>query len=185
MTGQRKVFGSIVASALLLAGLLGGMAAHATAVDLAHDCRPGTVCHSAGGGSGEVPTPFDAVNQKVELADGEAYMLFGSVALVPFDDGFGERWKAYFEVDLKEHPWLGGEKRAKNPFYPLEGPINYWKQFRGMRIRLACDAKGVIITNEGAAPEYIIQLRRSKPGSVVPLGMASPPFRAELPSLKR
>lgn len=58
---------------------------------------------------GEIPIPFETANQKVELADGEYYILVGKVS---WDD------QGYFEPDFTEHPWLASEYRMKAPKYP-------------------------------------------------------------------
>ncbi|MCM2278232.1 MAG: hypothetical protein NDJ89_09170 [Oligoflexia bacterium] len=149
----------------------GGSQAQASGLDAnaPESCREGSICRKGGGGSGEVPTPLEIYNQKVELADGERYILIGNVVLA--EEG-RDRWKAYFEIDFAEHPWLATEKRKKSPFYPLEGPISYWKQFRGLRIKMPCEARGIILQREGREPEYAIQLRPTRQGVIVTLGSA-------------
>jgi hypothetical protein len=85
---------------------------------------------------GEIPWPFQVSNQAVELADGERYLLMGSVEVT---DG-----KAYFLVDLQKHAWLAGSRRKANPRYPLKGDETYWLQYAGKRVRLVAMAKWIV-----------------------------------------
>ncbi|MGZ3708222.1 MAG: hypothetical protein ACXWPM_05310, partial [Bdellovibrionota bacterium] len=85
-----------------------------------------------GGGTHEIPTPATAFNQKVELADGEFYMLYGNVRLI--------EEVPYFEVDLTSHPWLASTGRQSNPLYPLEGKASQWRRYENVRVRLSCVA---------------------------------------------
>lgn len=114
---------------------------------------------SAGGPGGEIPTPFEAANQRVELADSEAYILVGRVLFLE-DHARDNVYVPFFEVDLKEHPWLANEKRRKSPLYRLEGGVTYWKQFRGLRIKLPCIGHAIIATGPSGKLEYMMNLRR-------------------------
>lgn len=130
----------------------------ASGTDLARDrdTSGSDVSRYAGGGGG-IPTPFEAANQKAELADGEVYLLIGRVEIYPVLVNGAEKYRPFFMVDLDKHPWLANEKRRLNPTYVLQGSVNYWKQFRGMRIKLPCVAHGVIDTS-GPTPEYRLHL---------------------------
>ena len=111
------------------------------------------------GGTGTVPTPFDLMNRRAELADGEYYLLSGSVTFAASWGVNGLESRPYFEVDLKEQSWLASEKRKKNPYYPLEGPLDYWKGFAGKRLRLPCQAIAKIEKNSQGEEVYVIYLR--------------------------
>ncbi len=99
------------------------------------------------GGGGGIPSPFAAsANHKVELADGELYLLEGAVS---FDD-VGQ---AVFWVDLKKESWLASKGRMQNPYYKLTGSREQWVQYQGKPIVLACVAKGVVVGDS-----YFIEL---------------------------
>ena len=119
---------------------------------------------------GHIPTPFEASNQHVELADGENYFLLGRVVFGS-DPASPLHYVAYFEVDLKEHPWLANKNRIKNPVYRLQGGVNYWKQFRGIRVKLPCTAETAIVMNSSSVKlEYVIELRRFNEYAIEVLG---------------
>lgn len=145
---QREFLGVFLAGALLL---LAGFTV-----------RADEIRGSAGGGGGEIPTPFEAYNQKVELADGEAYVLVGRVVIdnIAPDGSTSERMRAFFEIDLNEHPWLGNTKRKMRPFYPLEGAVSTWRRYNGMRVKLPCIAVGGVVYTPGQQAEYVIWLRK-------------------------
>lgn len=101
------------------------------------------------GGGNDGPSPFNGLNSKVELADGELYSLFGTVV---FMNGY-----PFFNVDLKAHPWLANSKRAKMPYYQLEGSADFWKKYENSRIRFFCIAHSHIIQVQGGM-DYVITL---------------------------
>ncbi|HLE00604.1 MAG TPA: hypothetical protein VJB59_10110 [Bdellovibrionota bacterium] len=112
------------------------------------------------GGGGEVPVPF-GLNERAELADGESYLLVGKVIVYSRKAG-PNQVRVYFEVDLRQHPWLANAKRRLNPLYPLEGSASDWKDYDGHTVKLACRAHSRIfrvndelqhvITLEGRQP---------------------------------
>src|SRR3954454_18586428 len=79
-------------------------------------------------GGDHLPTPFKLLNTKVELADGEQYVLEGTVVAGTFN--------AYLEVDLETHPWLATKKRKEFPYYVLEGGLSFWRKYEGVRVRV-------------------------------------------------
>lgn len=139
--------------------------------------RWGDSCQGAGydeecgifGGGGEVPTPFEAFNQKAELADGEDYLLVGRVVIQPVAGSGSDRLQAFLQVDLDVHPWLASARRKANPYYPLEGSVGFWRQYRGIRIKLPCQAVEQITVVVGQKPESTHWLRRSKTNPIEPL----------------
>jgi hypothetical protein len=80
------------------------------------------------GGGDHLPVPFKAFNTKVELAEGEYYVLEGSIVVTGAT--------TYLEVDLEAHPWLATKKRKEFPYYSLEGARAFWRKFEGVRVRL-------------------------------------------------
>lgn len=96
----------------------------------------------------EVPFPFEEVNRRVELADGEAYFLVGEIIWNQVQSMY------YFQVDLLQHPWLANLKRMKDPTYPLLSGLHNWERFAKKRVRLYVKARGIV--EEG---EYLIALQ--------------------------
>jgi len=86
---------------------------------------------------GEIPFPFQAMNQKVELADGEKYTLIGRVVF--------ELGEPYFNVDLELHPWLANQKRKDRPIYPLIASTVNWDSFEGQLVQIFVEAKGSVL----------------------------------------
>ena len=126
----------------------------------------GDQCGASGGGGGEIPTPFDAFNQRAELADGEDYLLVGRVII---ENVSVEGSRAYFEVDLDQHRWLASAKRKADPRYPLEGSVGFWKLYRGLRIKLPCLAVQQITVTGQQKPEATIWLRHSRTNPIEPM----------------
>ena len=81
------------------------------------------------GGGGDMPIPF-GLNGKVELADGEFYLLVGKITVLPKQRS-KKTPRVFFEVDFDQHPWLANAKRYANPGYPVEGPVSFWKKYDG------------------------------------------------------
>ncbi len=88
----------------------------------------------------EVPLPFDTTNQRVELAPGELYTLYGKV--------FAARDEVLLRVDLKKHSWLATIYRKNYPFYVVEAPAREWRcldgrdvlmQFKAVLVRTSAD----------------------------------------------
>lgn len=120
--------------------------------------RDGCVGLRAGGG--DVPVPF-GMNSRVELADGELYMLLGRVRILPRTAG-SRAPRVYFEVDLHSHSWLDSKKRRMNPRYPIDGTPEQWQQYDGQRVKFSCRAIGRILQLDGA-PQYVIFLQGVQP----------------------
>lgn len=122
------------------------------------------------GGGGELPNPFDTANRRVELADGEPYLLVGRVVMrdgAMFGDDPG--MAPYFRIDLTEQPWLATEKRVGQPYYPLEGSVDDWNRYVSMgKIKFPCVAR-VVIKMFGSRPIYSIHLQASTDVPVEPL----------------
>ena len=122
------------------------------------------------GGGGELPSPFDTANRRVELAEGEAYLLVGRVVMMEgaaFGDDSGV--VPYFRVDLTDQPWLATEKRVSQPYYRLEGSVEDWNRYVSMgKIKFPCVAHGVI-KMIGSRHIYSIYLEASTDVPVEPL----------------
>jgi hypothetical protein len=110
-----------------------------------------------GGASHDVPSPFQYQKNKYELADGEVYSLFGSITLLPSLSSDPRRQKAYFAVNLDDHPYLANINRVKSPLYLIEDAPENWIKWNGRSITLLCMAHGrILFTTQG--PHYAIQL---------------------------
>jgi hypothetical protein len=111
---------------------------------------PGTKDEVCPGKGGDVPTPFSCANKRVELADGEKYILVGKIRT------YGNT--SYLEVDLDEHAWLATSRRQKSPYYPLAMPISFWKPWEGLRVKLLVEASGRVVFEPQGKTSYIIVL---------------------------
>lgn len=60
----------------------------------------------------KVPFPFKTANSKFELAEGETYILKGTVVKV--DD------LSFFNVDLEAQPWLATKRRVQSPMIYID-----------------------------------------------------------------
>jgi len=85
-----------------------------------------------GGGS---PGPHFDEHTKVELADGEEYILAGQVSM---DLKYA---RYFFNVDLSVEPWLANARRIDNPFYELLKTDNIqWGKYLNKTIVIKCKA---------------------------------------------
>ena len=98
---------------------------------------------------GDVPTPFKNANQKVELAEGEYYILNGTVRIV------GDT--PLFRVDLSRHGWLESQQRKENPYYYLQGGADYWQTYAGKSVQLFAIARVRLVRFAGRLT-YSIEL---------------------------
>jgi len=151
-----RILSSLAVGCILLSISLSGMAA------VAAECvneqgivrqRHGECVVETKGGGGEVPVPF-GLNQKAELATDELYVLMGKI-LIYSQKGMEPR--AFFQIDLQDHPWLASEKRINYPYYPIEGSAYTWKSYAGRKVKLMARAHGKIVTVSGKL-EYVIFL---------------------------
>ncbi len=110
------------------------------------------------GMGGEIPTPFDNVNLKVELADGESYSLLGRILILRFPSEGGEE-RPYFEVDLEDHPWLATSARKAMPLYPLLGSVDSYRQFDKKRVRFNGTAQSKVRLVEGNRVVHEVSLK--------------------------
>jgi hypothetical protein len=100
----------------------------------------------------DVPTPFDIrrhFNQRVELADGEKYLLWGDVK------------RPYFKVDLHEHPWLKSSSGLQK-YYLLDGTEKIWEADEGQHVQLFCKAHVRKVKLEDGREDWVIALERLK-----------------------
>ncbi len=109
----------------------------------------------------EIPTPFNEMNRKVELATNEYYVLNGWIRFV--------RDNVYLQIDLEDHPWLANQKRMNFPYYAIINfPANR-KDLKDTRVTVRVQAKGVIGAVEGQERiDYMIQLRLLDPTNFSP-----------------
>lgn len=103
-------------------------------------------------GGKEIPTPFQELNRRVELAHGEKYLLTGWVRFI--------KDSVYFEIDLEEHPWLAHQRRVEYPYYFI---LNYpvaRKDLKDARVWLRVEARGMVRRwDDPSRAEYQISLR--------------------------
>ena len=112
-------------------------------------------CYKVTGG--DVPIPFGA-NRQVELADGEVYVLFGTIRYAP---SFFTKSKSvpYLEVDLDAHPWLANERRKLFPYYPFILTGNQkLKVGTGVRVKVQARARAFIVIDKQNSHKYLLGL---------------------------
>lgn len=130
---------------------------------------------TGGGNGGEIPTPFE-LNRRVELADGEEYLLVGRIVFKTIATPDGVRPRPYFEIDLNQHPWLASARRKGSPYYPLAAPYGRWKSYDGVRVKMSSLAHGRILAeNPRGGLEYQIEL--SPRGTLEPYNPVECPTR--------
>jgi hypothetical protein len=93
----------------------------------------GGACTRSTWAGNEVPTPFKDANLKVELADGEYYVLEGRVR--------SQSGTTFLEVDLERHHWLSNKHRSESPFYPLFGDAKTFAKYEGRLVRMMVIAR--------------------------------------------
>lgn len=110
-------------------------------------------------GGGTIPVPFSSLNRKVELADGENYVLEGRVIFN------GEM--PFLHVDLDLHYWLATKTRLAMPVYPLV-PANtfHWADYQGDRVRVFVTARGKIVSTQGHFRYAVFLVPLKKPAPV-------------------
>lgn len=110
-------------------------------------------------GGGGMPDPLTVFNQHVELADGELYLLKGTVVMAPALLGSSRKLQPYFRVDLEAHPWLSGKKRKESPLYLIEGAQSTWRPFEGSYGDLAAEAHVQLLMTQSGDTVQVISLK--------------------------
>jgi hypothetical protein len=112
-------------------------------------------CYSKFGG--DVPIPFSA-NRKVELADGEEYVLMGDIQYAPSLITKSKN-APYLHIDLEVHPWLGSERRKDFPFYPLilTGDQKL-KLSAGTRVKVTARARAFVLSGKDKSYKLVMAL---------------------------
>lgn len=112
-------------------------------------------CYSKFGG--DVPIPFSA-NRKVELADGEIYVLMGDIQYAPSLITKSKN-APYLHVDLEVHPWLANESRKDFPFYPLilTGDQKL-KLSAGTRVKVTARARAFVLSGKDKSYKLVMAL---------------------------
>jgi hypothetical protein len=106
---------------------------------------------------GDVPIPFSA-NRKVELADGETYVLLGNIQYAPSLITKSKN-APYLHIDLEVHPWLASEGRKDFPFYPLilTGDQKL-KLSAGTRIKVTAKARAFVLSGKNQSYKLVMAL---------------------------
>jgi len=117
---------------------------------------PSGACKNIDGG--EIPTPFEGLNRTVELADGESYVLTGWIHHEKKPGNGAGQGRAFFEIDLEQHPWLASQRRKADPNYPLQVAGSQWRAFDGVRVRILCKAVGRIDLDRSGGAKYVLTL---------------------------
>jgi hypothetical protein len=141
---------------LTLAFLLQGAYSTEGLASLPNGCKPTDT--PLGGGSGGIPGGLEA-NKKVELGEGEFYMLDGRLEWV------APRVLGFY-VNFESHPWLENKRRTAEPYYILwdsgsQGGANLLNRFRkyvGKPVNLSFWARyGVLETERGYELRIVAQ----------------------------
>ena len=121
---------------------------------------PAPGCYgSSGEGGGGMPDPLD-YNQHVELADGEIYLLAGTVRMLPIAKSGSMQLRPHFEVDLKAQRWLASSARKASPYYLLEGASSTWKQHADEFAELVVRAHFRVLTDRNGVSRSVVMLER-------------------------
>ena len=101
----------------------------------------------------DVPFPFQDLNTRVELRDGELYKLIGTV------DKLDNQY--VLKVDPVVHPWLTNRLAPVGRTYLITSSSVSLKKYIGQRVQLIAQANGRIqIPNDGSkVGYYFITLR--------------------------
>ena len=104
-------------------------------------CDPGCMI-GGGGGEGGVPTPLTQ-NQKVELADGEEYLLVGWIRIEREPVTGEQNYK--LQVDFETLPWLASIRRKEDPYYLIQQDGSDLSRWANSRVKLRALAQGVVV----------------------------------------
>ena len=115
-----------------------------------------------GGGGHDVPTPFEVMNPKYELSDGEIYLLSGQIQLMPARRGESSNIRPFLWLDLAGHAALANSQRVRDPLYPISGSLQRWMEKRGNYVQLLFKAHGRVVQGTNGA-EYEIYLEPLSP----------------------
>jgi len=101
----------------------------------------------------DVPFPFQDLNTRVELRDGELYKLVG------FLDKINEGY--VLSIDPVVHPWLTNRATPYSRVYPVVSSSVSLKKYVGENVQLIAQAVGHIeVPSKGnGQPYYLIYLR--------------------------
>lgn len=133
----------------ILMGVLAGVAVSAEARDRDTNPPPEQICQWVQR-DGYIPIPFEEVNQRVELVDGDFYALKGKMLYVGS--------QPFLEIDLNYQPWLGRLSTTVNPIYPITNTLVDWHPYEGHPIRMVVKAKGMIETDSAGKQVYRVWL---------------------------
>ena len=103
------------------------------------------------------PGPLIGSNQKVELADGEFYILSGMIVIGPSQTDSVNI--AYLKVDLNKQSWLANARREEVPYYPIDIDPTLLAAYDHKNVKLSCTAEAKIVTLTDGTQTYIIYLR--------------------------
>jgi len=138
---ERNMYKNIILSFIFLGFSLNNFAESVRADACIRD--PGDV--------GDIPIPFGILNQKLELANGEYYLLEGWI--------FRLNGNYFFKVDTKIHPYLrkGNEGRSVEYLMVISENIQSLPLFQ--KLKILVKAEGVVLYDrENNKYEYIIKL---------------------------
>jgi hypothetical protein len=92
-----------------------------------------------------VPFPLQKANTKFALADGETYLLNGTLTILS--------GKVFLDVDLESQPWLATASVIANPYFEVDamdaGSIHHYS---GKFVQMAVVANREVGTSAGEAP---------------------------------
>lgn len=115
------------------------------------------ITYSAGDGH-RVPTPFDTANRRFELADGEVYLLYGTVVLLPSLVNDSGTLTPYLNIDFQRASWLKNAKRSQTPYYRLRESSFRWDDWNNNKKNILVKAHGEVIQEKNGIHEYEISL---------------------------
>ncbi len=115
-----------------------------------HDCDS----WAREGGGSEAPRGL-STDTRVELANGERYILSGSLET----DGAG----LFLRIDLHQFGWLASRTRVANPYYRINDTALAWKKYIGKNVTILATAKYTVFTQTGKTVFEIVLTPADQP----------------------
>jgi hypothetical protein len=92
------------------------------------------------GGGSEAPRGL-STDTRVELANGEKYILSGTIE--------ANGTNLYLHINLHQFPWLASHTRVANPFYRIDDAAGAWTKYLGKNVTILATAKYTVFSQGG------------------------------------
>ena len=162
MKNRNQWIAIVVTTSFVIAGSISFASDHSDRRHGHHDAREKDAIDTTygGNGSGGFPSKMSS-NAHVELADGEHYILTGSVEINHGD--------VYLDIDFDDQPWLANGRRRTEPYYLIDDNAAKWVKFVGKHVSVNVLAHGVVSEINGQYV-YTIYLEPMKDAAIINSG---------------